>query len=535
MSKNRKRRKPQSKSPNRKGRQSQKKQSKAATLHKIKTFFIGQKEQFDLKKTLTQLVRHAKTNRNSYLFFTAMALVVTLGYFTFVYESADDKAERISQNTVSVDLNEEALFTDAEAQLADVQENNEELVVTLPDVEETTDTTGAGGNLSEASDELPVADPVERISSSSLTEIDQPAAATEKFRSVSDSVMLGIDTYALIVDGKEVAYFKTEGEAYVVINDLKREYMVEGAVEERIIFQEDIKVEPVKKDILTFEGYKTKEEVLEYIKKGTNEQKIHVVESGENPWTIAHAYGLGVQQLLDANPDVDPDRLQIGHHLSLIVPEPVINVVTITTLERTDPIAYGNDPSIETDKYYKNVTRVKREGVFGEAENTIEQYMVNGKVIGEKVIESKVIKEPINQILYVGTKPLPPLVGTGTWKNPTSRGYITSGFGSRSLGWHNGIDIGVPMHTEVRAADGGIVIFAGYKGTFGKLVMIDHGRNTISYYAHNDVLKVQKGDRVAQGQLISLSGNTGRSTGPHLHFEVRINGTPVNPRKFVNY
>jgi murein DD-endopeptidase MepM/ murein hydrolase activator NlpD len=65
--------------------------------------------------------------------------------------------------------------------------------------------------------------------------------------------------------------------------------------------------------------------------------------------------------------------------------------------------------------------------------------------------------------------------------------------------------------------------------------MIDHGENKVSYYAHNDVLKVQKGDKVFKGQLIALSGNTGRSTGPHLHFEVRINNSPVNPIKYVNY
>jgi len=219
----------------------------------------------------------------------------------------------------------------------------------------------------------------------------------------------------------------------------------------------------------------------------------------------------------------------------LIVAKPIINVVTISTVKRVDLMPYGRDENVETSNYFVGTTKVKRSGVPGEAENIVEVYSENGKIIGEKVKESKVLKEPVNVQFWAGTKPAPPKIGSGIFSNPTSRGYITSGFGNRSLGYHNGIDIGIPMRTDVKAADGGIVIYSGWKGTYGKLVMIDHGANTISYYAHNDVLKVKSGDSVSKGQLIALSGNTGRSTGPHLHFEVRINGTPVNPRKYVNY
>ena len=91
------------------------------------------------------------------------------------------------------------------------------------------------------------------------------------------------------------------------------------------------------------------------------------------------------------------------------------------------------------------------------------------------------------------------------------------------------------MRSNVYAADGGVVIYAGWKGTFGKLVIIDHGANMLSYYAHNDQLLVGAGEKVFKGQVITYSGNTGRSTGPHLHFEVRKNNRPVNPRNYVSY
>lgn len=219
----------------------------------------------------------------------------------------------------------------------------------------------------------------------------------------------------------------------------------------------------------------------------------------------------------------------------MIVAEPIINVVTISKVERIDPVPFGRAPNVLTDKYYVGDYKTKQAGIQGEAEVTVEVYMENGKLIGEKVLNQVVIKEPVEQIVYQGTKPAPPRIGTGVYDNPTSRGYITSPFGPRSLGYHNGIDIGIPSGTEVYAADGGTVKYSGYKGTYGKLIIINHGANTETRYAHNSVLKVKSGENVFKGQLIALSGNTGRSTGPHLHFEVRINNNPVNPKKYVSY
>ena len=98
---------------------------------------------------------------------------------------------------------------------------------------------------------------------------------------------------------------------------------------------------------------------------------------------------------------------------------------------------------------------------------------------------------------------------------------------------HNGIDIGIPIGTPVKAADGGTVQFSGRMGTYGNLVIIDHGEGFTTYYGHNSQNLVSKGDKVHKGQTIAMSGNTGRSTGPHLHFEVRKFGAPVNPTNYL--
>ena len=123
---------------------------------------------------------------------------------------------------------------------------------------------------------------------------------------------------------------------------------------------------------------------------------------------------------------------------------------------------------------------------------------------------------------------------------PTSSTVITSEFGYRtdasSVGGstnHAGIDIGVSEGTPVVASAGGTVTVAGTYGGYGRYVEIDHSKGLVTCYGHNSVIKVRKGQKVKAGDVIALSGNTGISTGPHLHFEVRLNGTPVDPMKYL--
>lgn len=131
---------------------------------------------------------------------------------------------------------------------------------------------------------------------------------------------------------------------------------------------------------------------------------------------------------------------------------------------------------------------------------------------------------------------------TGSFMWPIS-GHISSGFGRRfhpihrRTIMHTGLDIGGPNGGAIRAADGGQVIFAGWKGGYGKAVMINHGnrngRNLVTLYGHMSRLSVSTGENVSKGQVIGNEGSTGYSTGPHLHFEVRVDGAPVNPMNYL--
>lgn len=124
---------------------------------------------------------------------------------------------------------------------------------------------------------------------------------------------------------------------------------------------------------------------------------------------------------------------------------------------------------------------------------------------------------------------------------PISRGWLSSPFGKRidpftgKLAPHQGIDFATGrIGVDVQTVASGVVVFAGEKQGYGRMIKINHGNGYETLYAHNDKLKVKAGDIVKKGQVIALSGNTGRSTGPHVHFEVHKNGRVVDPSAYVH-
>lgn len=129
-------------------------------------------------------------------------------------------------------------------------------------------------------------------------------------------------------------------------------------------------------------------------------------------------------------------------------------------------------------------------------------------------------------------------LGTGRFTNPVLGFPMTSRFGYRihpifrTSKLHTGVDFGAPSGTQIRAADSGVVISAGWQGGYGKAVIVDHGRGLVTLYAHTSAFYVRPGQSVKKGQVIAAVGSTGYSTGPHLHMEVRQNGVPVDPLRW---
>lgn len=350
-----------------------------------------------------------------------------------------------------------------------------------------------------------------------------------------------LPVYALVINEQEKMYFRRKKEAEDVLQALEEYYIPEDDNVEiiDIYFDEAVEIKKVLKNASVLEKIKTTEEGLDFILKGTDEERKHKIEKGENYWVLADEYGISVENLIKANPDIKPERLQIGQEVSLIVPEPLINVNTVENVIYDQKIefdvVYEDNSSLYKDEY-----RIKNYGVYGSKEVKAELVKRDGKELGKVILDESIVSEPVTKVVYRGTKNPPPRIGTGTFSKPLNRGTITSGYGSRYhpvyrvYKKHSGVDIAAPYGTPVLASDGGKVIFAGWKSGYGKCVIVDHGGNLSSLYAHMSSINVSVGEKIYKGKTVGKVGSTGTSTGNHVHFEIRKLGNDINPSTYIN-
>lgn len=190
----------------------------------------------------------------------------------------------------------------------------------------------------------------------------------------------------------------------------------------------------------------------------------------------------------------------------------------------------------ETDEEYEDYYKVVNEGSDGAVLLTYAVATAGGKIASKTVVSETVVTEPVNREIVVGTKRLPEQHGETAFILPNS-GPITSGFGSRVLNGayekHSGVDISAPLGDDIAAGLSGTVVKSGYYGTYGNMVMLEHENGLESIYAHMSSICANVGDRVSQGDLIGKVGETGRAFGTHVHFEIRKDGTAVDPMDFV--
>jgi len=210
-----------------------------------------------------------------------------------------------------------------------------------------------------------------------------------------------------------------------------------------------------------------------------------------------------------------------------------LNVSATRAVTYTETIPYETITR-ENDELDVNVRNTVQEGHEGEARVTAEIQTLDGRESSRTVLERTVLCSATDEIIEIGTKVTG--IGTGDLMVPVSGYTFTSGFKWRWGRLHGGVDLAVPEGTPVCAADNGKVIVAdegGDGGGYGNYVILDHQNGIKTLYGHNSELLVSVGDVVEKGEIIALSGNTGNSTGPHLHFEVRENDEQVDPQQYV--
>lgn len=337
--------------------------------------------------------------------------------------------------------------------------------------------------------------------------------------------------YSIKIGGNSVGIVETENDAKNVIDNVKS-YFTQNIDKDSILevsTAEKVEIEQVNVDNSALQK---PEDIANYIVKGTDKEEKYTVEEGDTYWTIAEYYNMALDDLISANPSSNPEFIQIGDELNLIVPKPFVNVQVKRKVKQEEKMKYLTEYKY-VSYMYNDEEIIQTSGEYGLSQIEAIVTEQNGIQVAKEIITEKVITNPQTEVIVTGTQDPPPSKGTGYFINPLPASTISSRFGSRSGGFHTGLDMARSLGSSIKAADGGVVVFAGWSGSYGYMVEIDHGGGFTTRYAHCNDIYVSRGEKVYQGKIVGTVGTTGISTGPHLHFEVRKYGNPVNPSSYI--
>ena len=361
------------------------------------------------------------------------------------------------------------------------------------------------------------------------SQIDDSEQVLKRLTYMGDLKVKAIGIY---VDGKKIGAVQDRKTAEKALKDVADKYTKEGDnIEvESVRFLEKVDIKTANTDL---EDLHSEEEMVDLLCTSGEKETVHKVVAGDTLHSIAKKYDVWEDQLLADNKGINSKKLEVGSNIIVKQQAPVLTYEVVEKITYDKVIEHKVEEQKSAD-IYEGMTETQQAGSDGLSEITARVTLQNGKKVEEEDLVTTVKEEPVTEVVLVGTKERPPTVGSGKYIWPLKDSFTqTSGFGSRWGRQHKGIDLAVSVGTTVYAADGGTVVEAQYSGSYGNVVMIDHQNGQETRYAHNSKLLVKKGDKVYQGQPIAKSGNTGRSTGPHVHFEIRFNGEPRNPLNYL--
>lgn len=366
--------------------------------------------------------------------------------------------------------------------------------------------------------------------------LDENEMADAIIQSAGDQIGEGTALYldgeltAVCSDGDALrAYFTSRLEPYEVPDDpnVSVGFNKQVTLEDGLYFKDSL------------QDYADVEKALSDVKQA---QKVYTVKTGDTLWDIAHKNDLTFRELCALNtnfkggPLNEKSNIREGDEL-IVTKEEAALEVRITRIEtREEEVAFAIETT-KSNEYTKGTTKVLQEGQNGLRRVTFQNvYDTNNVLVEQTILSTEVIKEPVNKKVVQGTKKVKSstkfITGSGQfiWPVPNYR-YCSRWYGGR----HRGVDICAPAGTPIYASAGGTITKAGYNkagaGTgYGYSVIINHGGGYSSVYAHCLSLTVSAGQTVKQGQLIGYLGSTGRSTGNHCHFEIRLNGSYIPPQ-----
>ena len=338
-------------------------------------------------------------------------------------------------------------------------------------------------------------------------------------------------------------------------NDTQKEIETTGSLIEDISIKEKITITEsyISTDELIFTDVST---LTKYLLFGSlDKDQEYTVQPGDTIETVSFNNKLGVEEFLIVNPEFTSSKnlLSVGQKVNISLIDPIFSIVVQKHVVEDMPKNYETITK-DDSSMYQGQTKVETEGVNGVQRVTSKVRYVNGQPEPAIITNYTTITEPINKVVLRGTKSLPsesiytgtgsPAITAGIWGWPTVSPYIvTSEFKYRWGRLHAGLDIsGCGFGSPIYSIGPGTVISVttgcpgqGYLGSgcgggYGNAVFIDHGNGMVVKYAHLNSVNASVGQTVGRGTYVGTMGNSGSSSGTHLHFEVRVNGNPINPR-----
>ncbi len=338
----------------------------------------------------------------------------------------------------------------------------------------------------------------------------------------------------LYVDGSFVAAIRSETDMRFILQSLLKSHEsdIRGATP---AFIEDVELV---NGIYTSYSILSSDEMRRLMNTPQQTKQTYTIKAGDTPAAIAKKLGMTMEQLQGLNPekDLSGGALQAGDTLVVTAERQFLSIKMLKKITYTKSIPYSTITE-KNPNLYVGTSRVVSAGVNGVAQVVDVITYIEGEEVSRETVSTTTVKQPVNRVVQVGTKKQPTIssvtTGSMTWPVPSSK-RISDGFGYVSGRYHGAIDI-VCSYAKVIAADGGQVVSAGWHYGYGWNVLVQHSNGLQTFYAHLSRMSVSTGQVITKGTTIGYSGSSGSwSTGPHLHFEVRLNGNKVNPLRYVS-
>jgi hypothetical protein len=352
-----------------------------------------------------------------------------------------------------------------------------------------------------------------------------------------------VEAYDFIVDGE--VWYTIPANQYedldLFIRKYKLKYLSIANISANakildVSFKQDIQIVETKVDE---EELDTLDDIKLEFDKNEEEAVNYTIVDGDNLWDIGIAYGMNLSKIVEYNPWLTPedDYMIFPKEVLLMKPaNPLFDVEVHLQNVALEPVPFQTI-RIEDKNLFTSQRIILKEGIPGEKNVVYDIKMENGYALSIEPIQETILVQPISAEVKVGTKRTLSYGGGNNYGVTTGR--LTSGYGYRThpisgiRTFHNGIDIATSTGTGVYSYASGTIIAVGQDNTLGIYVAVDHGNGLVTRYLHLSKSNVSRGDKVSTGDRIGSVGNTGYSTGPHLHFEVIKNGSYQDPWNYI--